>query len=681
MAALQLPQVKYDLIRLTGGMDQITPTLSLKAGVVRRATNFECSLNGGYTRIAGYERFDGRFSPSAARYTLLAVSSTDNVAVGDTLTGLTSGATGKVLAIDGNKLVVGREVNFFATGETIQINDQFIVITELVGIYADGYLDAFSRNLAANDRRQDIQAVPGEGPVLGVQYFKGSVYAWRKAAGSATLGMYQSSTSGWTAVALGQELSFDTGTAAIAENAVITGATSGATATVKRVVIESGDWTTSNAAGRFIFASSTGTFAAGENLLVSGVARAKAGGAQANITLASGGRVETAVGNFGGGQQNQRMYGVDGVNRAFEFDGTVYVPIVTGMNPDKPNKVAVHKQHLFLAFGNSLQFSGIGEPYKFDPVLGAGEIAMNGAITQLMILPGDQSSGALAIYTENDTSVLYGTSSENFTLTQFAVGAGAIPFTGQSLGQAYVLGEFGVTALSTTLNFGNFAASSLTLNIRPFVQTRRFLASGSIVNREKSQYRVFFSDGSGLYLTIANNEYMGAMPVQFPDPVRCTSDGENADGAETSFFGSDNGFVYRLDAGTSFDGDPIPSNLSLVYNSIQSPRILKRFRRASVEVTGNSYAEFSFGYDLGYRSPEILQANEAIANSDLRSSYWDEFTWDDFVWDAKELSPNEIEMTGTGENVAIRISSVSPLFGPFTVNSIILHYTLRRGLR
>jgi hypothetical protein len=65
----------------------------------------------------------------------------------------------------------------------------------------------------------------------------------------------------------------------------------------------------------------------------------------------------------------------------------------------------------------------------------------------------------------------------------------------------------------------------------------------------------------------------------------------------------------------------------------------------------------------------------------LRSSYWDEFVWDNFVWDGKEVSPTEIEMLGTGENVAIRISSSSDLFKPFTVNSIILHYSMRRGLR
>ena len=57
------------------------------------------------------------------------------------------------------------------------------------------------------------------------------------------------------------------------------------------------------------------------------------------------------------------------------------------------------------------------------------------------------------------------------------------------------------------------------------------------------------------------------------------------------------------------------------------------------------------------------------------------FEWDNFVFDGNELLPTEIEISGTAENAAIRISSVSNLIRPFTVNSIILHYTPRRGLR
>ena len=49
----------------------------------------------------------------------------------------------------------------------------------------------------------------------------------------------------------------------------------------------------------------------------------------------------------------------------------------------------------------------------------------------------------------------------------------------------------------------------------------------------------------------------------------------------------------------------IDANFALVYNYTKSPRIRKRYRKASIEMTGDGYAELDFGYDLGYRSDFI----------------------------------------------------------------------------
>lgn len=678
----QLPAVRYDLIRLAGGLDQVTPTLSLKPGIVRRAANFECSITGGYTRIAGYERFDGRPNPSDARYLILSGTFIGSVAVGATVTGGTSGATGKVIAAPEGQVVLTRQTGIFVPGEYLTVS-AVIVVTgiEIIGVAADGLTDATYKSLAAGDYRADIQAVPGSGPIRGIAFYDDDVYAWRDNAGATMLGMYKSSGSGWTAVPYFAVFDFAVGTQEIFPGETIVGHTSGATALVKAVVLLSGTWSGGDAAGYIVFTNMTGTPTTNEWIYVDGAKHAEYRGAYAAIAPLPGGRVQPVVANFGGGQTNKRLYFCDGVNTAYEFDGETLVPIRTTMSPDVPTRIQVHKQHLFLAFGHSLQFSGIGNPYSWSPIFGAGEIAMNDVITQLLPLPGDQSSGALAVYTKTDTSVLYGSSSENFALSSFNVGTGGLAYTGQNLDQSYILSERGVMGLGTTLNFGNFSTASLTMNLRPFIQVRRNLATASVVNREKGQYRVFFSDGYGLYLTIANGQYMGAMPVQFPDAVLCCTEGATVDGSETSFFGSSNGFVYRLDAGTSFDGDDIASNITMVYNSTNSPRILKRYRRASLEMTGDSYADFGFGYDLGYRTPELEQPSDDVYTNDLRPAFWDSFTWDNFIFDGRDLSPSEVEVTGTAENMAIRISSVSNLLKPFTVNSIIVHYTMRRGLR
>lgn len=679
---VQMPKVNYDLISLAGGLDQVTPTLSLKAGYARRAANFECSINGGYTRIAGYERYDGHANPSDAIYNVLICSLTGTVAVGNTVTGVTSAATGKVIARSGTKVVLTRETGTFINGETIQVSSTNVgTITSVQGMDMDGLTDATYRGLAADEYRTSIAAVPGSGSILGVAYFNGVVYAWRNNTAATAAKLYKSTSSGWSEVALGYEIKFDGGTAEILDGQTVTGGTSGASGAVTRVVLESGTWSAGTATGKLIMSITLGTFVNNEALTVGGVNKAVADGTSSAITLAPSGRVEIQIGNFGGGTANTKIYGCDGKNRGFEFDGTVYVPIKTGMTTDVPTRVAVHKNHLFFAFGESLQFSGIGEPYQWTPLVGAGEIALNGAITNLLILPGNQSTGALGVYTRNDTNILYGTSSETFQLSTFNTGTGGLPFTSQNMDQAYVLDDRGVMNMNTSLNYGNFESNALTLRIRPFIQARRNLATASVLNREKGQYRIFFSDGTGIYMTFNGNSVLGIMPVQFTNSVTCCVEGETPDGSSTSFFGSTNGFVYRLDAGTSFDGAVIPANINLVFNSVKSPRILKRFRRASVELTGDSYAEISFGYDLGYRSVELEQASATSYANDLRSSYWDDMTWDNFIWDGRDISPSEVEVLGTAENMAIQLSSVSAIIKPFTVNNIIVHYSMRRGLR
>lgn len=680
--AAGMPPVKYNLIQLQGGLDLVTPTLSLPPGVARESVNFEVAITGGYSRIPGYERYDGRPNPSDANYNLITVASASGLAVGNSIANLSSSATGVIIAISGTTIVYTKAVGAFLVADDVYVGGVLKTTVLSLGgtISADSSLAAQYLALAADNYRADIGAVPGSGPIRGVVFLHTTqeVFAWRNNAGGTAMAIYKGTSSGWTNVPLGFEMAFDTGTVELFDGDLVVGQTSGATGIAKRVVLTGGSWSAHTAVGYLVFASISGTFIAGENIRIGTVTYAHVKTTQAAITLNPGGQLDFVIENFGSAT---RVYGADSVNYGFEFDGTTYVRIRTGMTTDTPNHVAVHKQHLFYSFGSSIQFSGIGTPYEWNPIVGAGEISVNNAVTAFLVQPGDQSTGAMAIYSDDNTFLLYGSSSANFALVSYNIGTGAKAFTCQNVNVSYSFDDRGVINMATTLNFGNFDSAALTLNLRPFVQQRRNAATASGVNREKGQYRVFFSDGYGLYVTLANGKYMGSMPVQFPNPVTCMSEGEKPDGAETAFFGSTNGYVYRLDAGTSFDGAEIPASMTLVFNAIGSPRLLKRFRRGSLEITGTGYAEFAFNYDLAYSSTYIGQESQAIYASNLVASFWDSATWDAFVWDGRTLAPSEVEMKGTAENIAIRIASISAIYQPFTINSIILHYTPRRGLR
>ena len=676
---MNYPAVQYDAYPLKGGMDQVTPTLSLPPGVCRRAVNFECSLTGGYSRIAGYERFDGHAKPSNATYIILTCTITGTIAVGDTVTGSTSAATAKVIAVSGNDVVITRQVGSLGL-EDIEVGAVVqATITSLAGAAGDGSLAATYTSLAADEYRTSIAAVPGSGSVLGVCWYNDKLYAWRNNAGATAAVMHVSSAAGWTALAFGEEISFTNANVSVAEGDTLT--QGGVTAMISRMAVATGTLVSGVNTGRMVLtARAGGNFAAGA-ATSTGAGALTLSGAQTAISLLPSGKVRSVVGKFGGGSIAASMYGADGVNRAFEFDGTNLFPISTGMADDTPDLIAIHKNFLFLSFGTSLQFSSLGAPFSWTPVTGAGEIAMADTLTNLVIMPGDQTSGALGVLTKSDTSVLYGTSAATFQLSAFNSGSGAIADTALNLESTYLLNNFGVQSLTTTRDFGNFTPAALTANITPYISERIGNVTAASLSRPKAQYRVWFGDGSGLYLTIANGKYLGAMPVEFPVPVLCVTEGRSSTGNSTFYFGSSNGFVYEMDVGTSFDGEVISSTLEMVFNGTGNHRILKRYRKASLELRSDAYLEFDIGYSMAFGSDEVAQGERQTYAQFLREVYWDAFVWDAFNWDGSGTVPAEIDLTGTAENISMRITGMSATSKPYTISAITTHYTQRRGLR
>lgn len=662
-----------------GGLDQVSPPLALKPGFVRDALNWECHVNGGYTSIKGYERFDGQDRPSDAAYTVLECTITAGTPVGDTVTGATSTATGVIAAVssDEDYLVLTQVSGTFQSAEQLTISGAPVATTTAAPAPMGGgtpALHAQYLNAAADIYRADIAAVPGSGDILGVFAYGDVTYAFRANAGATAVNLYKSTSSGWSQVTLFYELAFTAGSSEYSEGETVS--QGGVSATVKRVVLTSGTWGGGTAAGRLIIsAPSGGNFAAGA---IAGGGAATASGAQTAITFATGGRFDTVQNNFGGAVNQRRVYGCDGANRAWEFDGTVLVPITTGMAVDTPSFIAVHKNHLFLGFGASLQHSSLGNPYVFSVVTGAAELAMGDDITGLLPLPGNEGTAALLVTTRNGLHVLYGTSSSDWNLVHYNEEAGAIPYTLQQIGLPLMLDDRGVTSLQTSSSFGNFDHAALSARIKPFINERRARAQASCIVREKNQYRIFFSDNYALYVTMAGGKVIGMMPIALSHEVTCVWSGEFSDGAERIFFGSTGGMVYEMDAGTSFDGAPMQTYLNFVFFHANSPLVEKRWRMANVEVSGDGYAEFDFGYSLGYQSDDIPLPDTVTGSAVLASGAWDSGVWDSGYWDGRSLVPARFKLDGTATNISIRFLQNSDYFAPITVSSAMFNYSPRR---
>lgn len=697
-----MPEVKYSITRLGGGVtasgasypggfDQTTPSLSLQPGALRDVINFEVSQSGGYARIEGYERFDGKARPSDATYVVVQVASFTNVpTVGQTLTQATSGATGKIIAVNNVSgayyCVVTQVTGTFDTTHNVLVGATPIgtAITNSAAITS--MLDAQYTALAADVYRALIGAVPGSGAILGVvaMVFSGvdNVYAFRANAGGTAVDIYKSSAGGWANVPFYKIVSFTLGnTATPLDGEVLT--QGGVTATVKRVMTQSGLWTGTAAGQLVITTPAGGNFAAGAATL-SGGATVTLSGVETSISLLPGGKFVFDKGNFSGQLSSRRIYGADGVNKAFEFDGDVLSPITTGLTTDNPKFVCVHHSFLFLSKDSSIIHSGAGTPFKFSTTDGGGEIATGDEVTGLITLPGSQTTATLGVFLRSNTAFLYGVDPASFNFVTFNTGIGALPYSCQNLADSYAMDDLGVVTLQTSLNFGNFEPKTLTQNIMPFIQQERSKLTYSSVSKVKNQYRLFFSDGYGLWLTTVNQRYLGAAVVQFPNPVNCVDQNDTSILGMVSYFGSNDnlGYVYQLDVGTSFDGANIDAHISLAWDAIKSPRILKRFRAASIEIQSNTYAQIYFGYQLGYGTTLIGQPSSVPYASNFSAApTWDAFTWDNFTWDGQTLMPTDVDMTGTAENVQTILSSTTNYIAAYNLNSVIYHYTPRRGMR
>jgi hypothetical protein len=680
----RFPGVKVDFRPMKGGLDLVTPAIQIDPGKCFDAQNYEPDPVGGYRRINGNERFDGRTSPTSAHYWVLSILLTGTIAVGDTVTGATSGATGKVLGLyDANTtLVLGRVSGTFVISEAVQVTAVTQATTTSASVSGGASLpsdDADYRLLAANDRRADILTVPGSGDIRGGFVFNDLCYVFRDNALGTAGDLYKQTTSGWSKVIFGTEIQFTTATGQISDGDTITGATSGATGIVVRSMLRTGTWTASGV-GTLIITGIVGTFQNAELLKVGGVAKATSSSLATTITRSAGGRIETVIGNFSGSTATKYVYGCDGVNLAFEFDGANYIPIRTGMATDTPVHIATHKSHLFLSFGGSLQYSGINAPYSWTVLTGAAEIGMGDDITGLLPQTGNAAGASLGVFTAGKTSILYGSGSTDFNLVPSVHDLGYRAHTVQPVGNnSYGLTARGIQSLITTLNYGDFQYAAVSFFVQPLLASKVGLETASVSLKTKNQYRLYFSDNTGLVVGLTGEKISGIMPVRYPVAVKCVWSDTLSTGEEVTFFGSTDGYVYKDNVGTSFDGAKIEAWIRPAFNNLGSPRVRKQYRRAIFEVACEGYSSVNVTYDLGYGAPSVTTAAVQLDQSLLGDGgYWEQFTWDAFTWDSPVVSEAELSIDGTEKNIGFLFYSNRAQDDSHTVSGVSLLFTPRR---
>jgi hypothetical protein len=785
MAQRRDPKVEVETVVFKGGLDQVSPALELSPGALIDAQNYEPYINGGYRRMYGIERLDGRPAPSAQSYYNMACALTGAVAVGNTVTGVTSGATAVVLKVNGTtELIVCKVVGTFQA-ETINVSGTAVgaITTVLQSAASTAILHSLYTSLAANNYRADIQKVPGSNATRGAWYYNGKYYAIRDNVGATAAAMFVSSAAvsevvtisiaapgvinwtahgfapgqaisfattgalptglvagttyyvanagigansfsvaatvggaaittsgtqsgtqtatsgaGWQQISFGTEILFGAATGQINIGDTVTGGTSGATGVVQRALLRTGTWTASGV-GSLVFDSITGAFVSGEALKVGGVSMATSTTASTAIALKPGGRCEFVNTNFSGSAATYYMYFADGVNYISEFDGTRLVPIRTGINGDAPKYIASWRIMLVAGIDSSIEVSGIGQPYSWTALTGAAELALGAPCTGIKPQIGTVTAGTLTIFTQAQTFNLYGTSVADFNLVIQSPESGAVPYTCQNIGFAYYLDTKGVQQITTSQQFGGFIMATLTRAIQPIINSKQGLATATCVVKESNQYRVFFSDGTGiiLYMQAKDAESIGGT-ILLGDEVGGISYFDysimgagwylntvnsviDVNGNEQLIAAGSDGYVYSLDKGTSFDGSFIESHIMLPFNSSKSPRNNKHYKRGTFHMTILGTANVTIGYTLNFGSPNVDEGFRNFQTLIGAGGIWDIMNSDNFTWDAQAVGEYVVDMPGDGDNLGILLYGDTDQDLPYVAQDVVMQYIIRRQKR
>lgn len=686
-----------------GGLDLVSAALAVPPGRLISAMNYE-PLAEGYGRVDGFERFDGRTAPSAARFwSMPFVAGVSAITAGMTILGGTSGATAVVImepqSVTGSwgsgtaagTLVLAVLSGTFQDGEAISSSATPRATVGDIAVLDDAPDDTArrARQLAAADYHRSIIArVPGEGPVRGVTEIGGTIYAWRNAVGGASAKLYRSSATGWQEVPASRILRFTAGLVEINEGDTLVGATSATSAVVQRVVRQTGDWGTT-AAGFIILPAGTASYTNGEALRVSGGNVATAG-TTGNVTFAPGGKFTTIKHNFYGAANLSRIYGADGVSRGFEFDGTVVAPCETGMVNDAPTRVFEIAQHLGFTFeGGSVQFSSIGEPLQWDVITGAGEIGLGTDVTDVL----QANESAVVLFGQQKIATLEGRDASSFQLVELTEEAGAEPWTAQRIGETVYLDRRGMRSLRATQAYGNFKTGTLSEIIDPYFRAKRKAGVSpvaSVAVRTKSHYRLFWSDGTGLTMYFGRKQ-PSALPFEL-DGMQpfCVHATEMPDGTEGVFVGAEDGFVYRLDSGTSFDGEGIRAFAMTPFNPLGGPMYEKRVFKITLELQAEPAsrlgitAQFDYGdgkHPISGR--QAFMVSGAGGGNDFLvtggGGNWDSAIWDAFYWSSPLEGRAEAYIDGVCENASFILAARSePDEGAHVLQAYLVHWSPRK---
>jgi len=380
-----------------------------------------------------------------------------------------------------------------------------------------------------------------------------------------------------------------------------------------------------------------------------------------------------------------KVAGVDGVNVPFIWTGSVFSELTSAPSDVVGSTFIVyHKNQMFFAKGETLIFTAPYTDSDFSVANGSGVISVGGNITG--IIPFRE---ALVVFTDKSIMQLVGNTLQDFVLQPITTKVGCVaPDTIQEIGgDIMFLGPDGLRLFSATDRVGDFnlgvVSKSIQDEMTTLISTATSFASCTI--KQKSQYRIFgystTNTSSANTKGVLGTQMVGddTSTIAWGETIGIRAfvvDADYVNQTETIVFAHDDGYVYRMESGSSFDGVNINASFATPFVYINDPRIRKTFYKlflytdplGSVDIAANLKLDFD---TLGVIQPDSIYLTN---NTGLIALYGSSNAqYGNAVYGGKPVKQFESQVIGSGFSVSLQIISDNTN-APFSLDAATLEF-------
>jgi hypothetical protein len=369
--------------------------------------------------------------------------------------------------------------------------------------------------------------------------------------------------------------------------------------------------------------------------------------------------------NFNG---SDKLILVDGANAPVVFNTSIAATDVSESAVAGASIVTSFREHMFYAgMSSTPQEVVFSVPFDEDSFVsgqGAGSFKVDDTIVGLKVF-----RDSLFVFCENRIFKLTGSSSSNFAVTPVTRDIGCI--NGKTIqefaGDLIFLGPDGLRTVAGTARIGDVELGTISSNVQSLFDENisNATAFDSVVIPEKTQYRLFFSKDAGSesltegIICVLKGSSGGQSNYEFSRikgiKPACTDTFITA-GDVLVLHGGFDGYVYRQEEGSTFDGSAINGKYRSPDMTFGDPGLRKHMQRVIVNYKPESTINANLFVRYDYEASSSARPSAYSLNSEDIAGIYGISTYGSPTYGGASQPLLRQSVEGSGFAIALRVN-------------------------